>query len=258
MSEQENNNTPNETIPNNTVVAQSDSTLSSENNSFFSILKWGESYSSLLLGALVVIVAAILGFFYVKMHQPKQEILPPATTSRTITITETPSTVAITPTALVIQPTSTPEQIITPQPEEKTYIVKKNDNLWTIAEAEYGSGYNWVSIAQANHLANPGSIFSGNTLIIPSVTPILVYPKQYVSPTPTQMLTPTPPSSAMPNTAITGTEYVEKKGDSLWDIAVRAYGDGYKWVTIAKANNLTTPDMIFSGNVLSIPRSQTL
>ena len=33
--------------------------------------------------------------------------------------------------------------------------------------------------------------------------------------------------------------YTLKEGEGLWDIAVKYYGDGYKWVDIAKANNLT-------------------
>ncbi|MEK7534382.1 MAG: LysM peptidoglycan-binding domain-containing protein [Patescibacteria group bacterium] len=53
---------------------------------------------------------------------------------------------------------------------------------------------------------------------------------------------------------IIGDSYKVAKEDSLWDIAVRAYGDGYKWVEIAKQNNLENPDLIFSENVLKIPR----
>lgn len=53
---------------------------------------------------------------------------------------------------------------------------------------------------------------------------------------------------------ITQSEYVVKKGDDLWDIAVRAYADGYKWVDIARVNNLSNPDLIHPGNVFKIPR----
>ncbi|HUV71729.1 MAG TPA: LysM peptidoglycan-binding domain-containing protein [Clostridia bacterium] len=44
------------------------------------------------------------------------------------------------------------------------------------------------------------------------------------------------------------------KGDTLWDISVRAYQDGYRWVEIAEANNLSNPNIIHPGNALTIPR----
>jgi len=33
-------------------------------------------------------------------------------------------------------------------------------------------------------------------------------------------------------------DYIVNAGDSLWKIATRKYGDGYKWVDIANANNI--------------------
>jgi nucleoid-associated protein YgaU len=47
--------------------------------------------------------------------------------------------------------------------------------------------------------------------------------------------------------------YTVKAGDDLWDVAVAVYKDGYRWSEIAKANNLTNPNVIHSGNVLNIP-----
>jgi nucleoid-associated protein YgaU len=44
------------------------------------------------------------------------------------------------------------------------------------------------------------------------------------------------------------------KGDSLWDIAERAYGDGYQYPRIFAANpNLTDPDKIEVGTFLRVP-----
>ncbi len=121
----------------------------------------------------------------------------------------------------------------------KSYTVKSGDYLWSIAEKMYGSGYNWVDIASANKLTNPNVVSVGTVLVIPDVKPriITIQNNQAIQPNP-----------------ITGTSYTVVKGDYLWSIAVRAYGDGYKWTEIAKANNLANPDLIFSGNVLIIPR----
>lgn len=53
---------------------------------------------------------------------------------------------------------------------------------------------------------------------------------------------------------IEGDTYVIEKGDHLWGIAERAYGDPYRWTEIAEANNLENPSLIFSGNELMLPR----
>lgn len=236
-----------------------------ENVSPFSRIRWGESYVSLILGALVVIVAALLGVFYVKMHQPKQELLPPATIVRHIKLTVTPE-VSTTPSVKKETTSLNPKNN-----KERVYLVQKNDNLWNIAQKTYGSGYNWVSIARANNLANPGMVFYGDRLIIPSVSPIIVQNKSEqilpsitqkdkitpsVSPKPTE--TVVPQQTTTQNDAITGTVYNVTSGDSLWIIAIRAYNNGDRWVDIAKANNLANPSIIHSGNILKVPRTQTL
>ena len=43
------------------------------------------------------------------------------------------------------------------------------------------------------------------------------------------------------------------KGDTLWDIAVKYYGDGGKWKKIAEANGVTDPKKLKIGTVLEIP-----
>lgn len=184
---------------------------------------WAESYTSFLMGIVVVVVAALFIVSYIRQTHNIQQ-----TTSSSTTVTPVPTGVT---------------QIIT-QGKEKTYTVQRGDDLWNIAEKVYKSGYNWVDIARANHLVNPGTIHAGNVLVLPTVTP---------EPT---TVSPTPSISSNNNVTntIMATTYTVQKGDDLWDIAIRAYGDGYKWVTIAQANHLTNPGLIFSGDVLSIPR----
>ncbi len=124
---------------------------------------------------------------------------------------------------------------------QKQYVVKDGDDLWHIAEATYGSGYNAYDIAQANKIADPNIISAGDILVLPSVAPKQPTTGEVVASTTTKV-------------TITSTTYTVKSGDYLWKIAQEAYGDGYAWTKIAEANHLTDPGLIFSGNILTLPR----
>lgn len=118
------------------------------------------------------------------------------------------------------------------------YVVKAGDTLWSIAQVYYKSGYNWVSIQSANTLSNPNMLDVGTALTIPVAATI--------TPGVTSMSTAT-------TMAPKEKSYTVQRGDDLWNVAVKEYGDGYRWVDIAKANNLSDPDVIFAGNVLMMP-----
>ena len=62
---------------------------------------------------------------------------------------------------------SAASSVETGKTQAKSYTVVHGDDLWNIAVKEYGSGYDWVKIADANHLANPGLIHAGNVLTLP-------------------------------------------------------------------------------------------
>lgn len=121
------------------------------------------------------------------------------------------------------------------------HTVVKGETLWSIAEDSYGSGYNWTDIKEANSLT-ADTIEVGQKLLIPDDITIK-------EPTTTQK-----PAQTLQASSITGETYTVVKGDSLWNISVRAYGDGYKWTEIAKANDLVNPNIIHAGNVLVLPR----
>jgi nucleoid-associated protein YgaU len=126
----------------------------------------------------------------------------------------------------------------------RTYIVAKGDNLWNISQQVYKSGYNWVDIAKANNLKNPGLLYVGMELNIPSVPKIAVESRSSTLSS----------SDILQDKLITGSSYTVSKGDNLWNISVRAYSDGFRWVEIARENNLNNPSLIFQGNVLKIPK----
>lgn len=136
-----------------------------------------------------------------------------------------------------------PEALTTTNQTEvgKVHVVTQGETLWSIAEDVYGSGYNWVDVKSANNLVSE-NIEIGQELVMPDVSA-----KQ---PTATKEVLTIEQGSDV----ISGDTYTVNHGDSLWNIAVRAYGDGYKWVEIARVNNLDNPDIIHTGNVLTIPR----
>lgn len=122
-------------------------------------------------------------------------------------------------------------------------VVAKGDSLWSIAEKQYGSGYNWVDIAKENNLKNAGQITEGQELKLPKTAVIVVEQ-------------PKVEEKVVAKATIEGDSYTVAKGDSLWTVAVAAYGDGYKWTEIAAANeiNMTNANYIEIGQVLKLPR----
>jgi nucleoid-associated protein YgaU len=122
-----------------------------------------------------------------------------------------------------------------------THKVVKGESLWSISEDVYGSGYNWTDVKKANNLKSD-NIEVGQELTLPDVSA--------KEPTATKKVT----AIAADSQTISGDSYTVVHGDNLWNVAVRAYGDGYKWVSIAKANGLKNPNVIHPGNILVLPR----
>lgn len=155
------------------------------------------------------------------------------------------------------------------------YTVVEGDTLWSIAEKEYNDGFKWTEIAKANNLTEASVIEEGKKLTIPEVKAdsqkVAMNPTESVSPTamtsPTVKISPTntPAATLSPTKAmqgeqkmqvgskISGKSYKIVEGDNLWDISIRAFGDGYRWVEIARLNNLSNPDLIFPGTTLNLP-----
>jgi len=128
-----------------------------------------------------------------------------------------------------------------------TYKVVRGDDLWHIAEKFYRSGYNYVDIMNENKITGKGVIVAGQELRIPKVEAkkiTVVEEKELVVKV-----------EDKPVTSIAIGEYTIQKGDSYWDIAVRAYGDGFQWTKIYWANKAIfgNPDLIFTGTKITIP-----
>lgn len=117
------------------------------------------------------------------------------------------------------------------------YVVKKGDSLWKIAESQYNDGYIWVRIAKENNIKNVSIIYTGQKLKMP------VMEAKIVAATKTE-------------NKIDQGEYKVVRNDSLWKIAVRAYGDGYKWTKIWQENKaaISNPGLLEIGMTIKIPK----
>jgi nucleoid-associated protein YgaU len=183
---------------------------------FLKNVKLNESTISMILGALVIIVVGALIFNYFRgVERPEEEKLAP----EEIQFVEE-------------------EGRRIPQGLPTEYQVKEGDDLWKIAEKFYGSGYNWVDISRENQLSNPNIIYVDQKLTIPR----------------TAVIEPLAEVMTVFGPTIEGSQYEVQKGDHLWGIAVRAYGDGYQWTQLAQTNNIANPNYIDPGDVLTIPR----
>ncbi|GAG50719.1 unnamed protein product, partial [marine sediment metagenome] len=133
-------------------------------------------------------------------------------------------------------------------PQLKTYTVQEDDNLWKLAERFYGDGSLWTRIDDANRDVIPPSnvLQVGTVLVIPEVGPGTAE----VLPPPSRVEGPPP----LPPAADT-TTYTVERGDTLYGIARKLYGDGNLHTTILEANRDRVPDprKIPVGTVLVIP-----
>ncbi len=190
-------------------------------------------------------------------EQPTAKPAPRATVKPTITPTAKPTAKpTIKPTARpvskpTVAPTAKPAATLTPKPVRPPqtapqrepqarrpaatpggrYVVKRGDTLWDIAAVTLGNPAKWPSLYEANRgtLSRPSLIHPGQTLVIPAGT------------------------AAAPR--FRGTHTV-RRGDTLWDIAGRVYGDPLRWKALYQANRgiIKRPSMIYPGQTLLLPR----
>lgn len=202
------------------------------------IEKLRENYLSVALGILVFLVAMTLIF---RSGDGRDEITDEAATDETLQ-------------------------------EEMTYVVQPGDSVSSIARDELGSMDYADEIIQLNNLTSPDQIEVGQELMLPSVQDDTM-----MKDTTEDAMTEDEADEAMmekeqaddsgettmeaekteQTISITGSSYTVRKGDHLWDIAERAYGDGNMYTTLIEANNLMNPDRLTEGMVLRIPRPST-
>lgn len=106
-------------------------------------IDWQDSYTSLILGAIIVIILGLLvANFFSKRNQLQQEINGGEKTQ------------------------ISQEEAIPSAGSE--YTIRENDSLSKISEAAYGSQEFWIAIAATNNIKTPNIINKGEKLKLPA------------------------------------------------------------------------------------------
>lgn len=164
--------------------------------------------------------------------------------------TETPPDTTVTTTAAptldlgILPVTNVPATAVEPEPAPVYHTVQAGETLASIALL-----YNvtWPEIAAANGITDANTIFNNQQLVIPGATaPLAAATVPAVQPV--ASVQPAAPAPA----AATGTQrtHVVQAGEHLAAIA-RTYN--LSWPTIARANDITDPNQIYTGQTLIIP-----
>lgn len=197
-----------------------------------------QSKVSMILGALIVLVIGILIFNFFNKSKPSLGPAQQAESTQDVSVDNLPG----------------------------KYTVKEGDTLFLIAEKYYQDGSKFTDIAKTNNLGNADQIEAGQVLEIPKLEAPQVQASPEVSPSTEASPSPSTESqgtqdlgtgggnSTIWGDKINGNSYTVVEGDWLSTIAGRAYGDIMAFDKIAKANNISNPDTIEPGTVLTIPR----
>lgn len=133
-------------------------------SNFSNYFRLSESYTSLILGIIVVIIASVLFISFLRGREFKNA--PP--------LAQDISSAKIEPEltkAPIVESGNSQNPSI--QPMEllvivgNTYIIRRGDTLWNISERRYKDGSRWVDIAKANNFIDPNLIHADNTLRLP-------------------------------------------------------------------------------------------
>jgi len=110
----------------------------------------------------------------------------------------------------------------------------------------YGfDGPAWASNTQTDQAPPPPPAAEAPT---PEVVPAAAKEPQAPVPAPEPE-----PAAAPPPPPPAARTYTVVSGDTLWAISERFYGDGSKYQLIADASGVSNPDLIYPGQVLTIP-----
>lgn len=186
----------------------------------------------MILGGLIILVVGLLVFNY---YNKNKASLGPA------------------------QQTAQVQEDVSPENLPGKYTIKEGDTLYEVAEKYFKDGFKYAEIAKANNLTSADEITAGTVIDIPKMETLETKESKPQTTLTAEAEEPLGEGTGGGNSTIWGPKidgdtYTVVEGDWLSKIAGRAYGDIMAFEKIAKANNISNPDHIEPGQVLTIPR----
>ncbi len=131
----------------------------------------------------------------------------------------------------------------------RTHTVAAGQTLYSIG-VQYG--LSWVTLAEANGITNPDSLYIGQVLTIPDVSAAESSETAAAEETAVaaEESDSAPDTTEPPAEAVT---YIVQSGDNLYQISLRF---GVSMMDIARANDLANFDQIYAGQELTIPAAE--
>jgi nucleoid-associated protein YgaU/DNA-binding SARP family transcriptional activator len=161
------------------------------------------------------------------------------------------------PAVAIAAPATTAEPALSWDEPVRYLVAGDYDSLWAIAERRLGTGKRAGEIASLNEgrVMPDGTVLGARSRLRRGYE--LLLPPDAVGPLTTasihgdgaSIVTPLEPDSP-PGTR----QHTVQRGETLWDLAERFFGDGFKWTVIWEANpHVADPNLIHTGELLTIP-----
>lgn len=204
--------------------------------------QWDDSLISLGLGALVVVVSGIL--LYNFFSTTSQDLLTDISANMQQTGQNEESQVSSTMTEEANVVVVTPEaQAMLPSPSATAVVIAQ-------VTAKPAATATQAPVAIVTSTPAPVAQVTVTPLPVAQVTSTLI---------PVAQATNNPAPSTV--AAVSGNEYntvrdnhTVSRGETLWALAERYYGNGFEWKQIAQANNISNARSLEVGTEIAIPR----
>lgn len=120
---------------------------------------------------------------------------------------------------------------------ERTYTIKANDSLYSIARKELGAPNRWKEIQALNAGVNTADLKVGQVIKLPAEA------------------AKTDSAGPKVEAEAAGKTYTVVKGDTLADISKKVLGSATKWKELVKANPGVSPENLKIGQKLNVPEA---